>query len=505
MFVLSAENMRKAEETAVANGADWLTLMKTAGTKCADVISQEDKDKKIVILCGKGRNGGDGFVIAGKLWQYGFRKVFAILVYSEPTDEICVSVYDEMKKFPVEICNFTKEPETCAFHIESADVIADAVFGIGFKGELSGNAKSVVALANKNTDAVKYAIDIPSGLSADGNYNGEEYFFSDKTLTMIAYKPVHVFSPVAEMCGETMVMDIGVGDDCLSPFAEKYTVFTKNEALGNIKDRPYNSHKGTFGNVLTVCGSRNMTGCVYLCNQALVEIGAGLVTACFPDCIYDVVASKLNEPLMLPVYCNENGRMKTDAKTLYKKLDVCNVVAVGCGIGIDNDTKELVKFLIKNTKGTLILDADALNCIAKDTDILAEAECDVVITPHPGEMSRLTGKSISEIQSDRIGTATEFAKKYSVTVLLKGANTVVADKDGRVYINTTGNPSMSRGGSGDVLTGLVAGLVSQCDDVFTAVCTAAYIHGAVADELVKKYGKLSATPSRIIENIHLAF
>ena len=151
MFVLSAENMRKAEEAAVANGADWLTLMKTAGTKCADVISQEDKDKKIVILCGKGRNGGDGFVIAGKLWQYGFRKVFAILVYSEPTDEICVSVYDEMKKFPVEVCDFTKEPETCAFHIESADVIADAVFGIGFKGELSGNAKSVVALANKNT------------------------------------------------------------------------------------------------------------------------------------------------------------------------------------------------------------------------------------------------------------------------------------------------------------------------------------------------------------------
>lgn len=505
MFVLTAENMKKAESFAVEKGDDWHTLMESAGTRCAEVISSESKDKKIVILCGKGRNGGDGFVIARKLWQKGYRKIFVVLVYSEPTDGLCVTMFDEMKKYPVDICGYEREEESCVFHTSSADVIVDAVFGIGFKGRLSGNAEKIIKVANDNRTAKKYAIDIPSGLSADGIVDGNEYFNTDITLTMIAMKPCQVLSPVAELCGETQVMDIGVGDECLEPFAEKYTVLTKEEALENIRKRAYNSHKGNFGNVLTVCGSRNMTGCVYLCNQAATEIGAGLVTACFPDCIYDVVASKLNEPLMLPVSFNENGRMKTDAKILYKKLDVCNVVAAGCGLGVDNDTKELVAFLVKNCRKTLVLDADALNCIAKNAEILKEADCNIVITPHPAEMSRLSGKSVAEIQADRVKSASDFAVEYGVTVLLKGANTVVADKNGRVYLNTTGNPSMSRGGSGDVLTGIIAGLIPQCDDVFTAVCTGAYIHGRVADELVKKYGMMSATPSRTVENIHLAF
>ena len=505
MFVLTADNMKKAEFFAVEKGADWHTLMEKAGSGCADVISSENKDKKIVILCGKGRNGGDGFVIARKLWQKGFKRIFVVLVYSAPTDELCVTMFDEMKKYPVVVCDFEKEAECCIFHTVGADVIVDAVFGIGFKGNLSGNAGKIITVANDNRTAKKYAIDIPSGFSADGIVDGNMCFNTDVTLTMIAMKPCQVLSPAKELCGETTVIDIGVGDDCLVSFTEKYTVLTKEEAIGNIRRREYNSHKGNFGNVLTVCGSRNMTGCVYLCNQAAVEIGAGLVTACFPDCIYDVVASKLNEPLMLPVSSNENGRIKTDAEILYKKLDVCNVVAVGCGIGVDNDTKELTEFLVKNCKKTLVIDADALNCIAKNTEMLKEAVCDIVVTPHPAEMARLSGKSVAEIQADRVKAASDFAVEYGVTVLLKGANTVVADKNGRVYINTTGNPSMSRGGSGDVLTGIIAGLIPQCDNVFTAVCTGAYIHGRVADELVKKYGMMSATPSRIVENIHLAF
>ena len=300
MFVLTAENMKKAENFAVEKGADWYTLMETAGTRCAEVIANESKDKKITILCGKGRNGGDGFVIARKLWQYGFRKIFVQLVYSAPTDDICVTMFNEMKKYPVDICDFEKDGESCIYHTESADVIVDAVFGIGFKGTLSGNAAKIIEIANNNKTAVKYAIDIPSGLSADGSFDGNEYFNSDVTLTMIAMKPCQVLSPAKELCGVTLVMDIGVDNDCLEPFAEKYTVLTREEVIKNIRKREYNSHKGNFGNVLTVCGSRNMTGCVYLCNQAATEIGAGLVTACFPDCIYEVVASKLNEPLMFP-------------------------------------------------------------------------------------------------------------------------------------------------------------------------------------------------------------
>ena len=502
MLVLTAENMKKAEESAVENGCNYYDLMKTAGTECADMISLEDKNKKTVILCGKGRNGGDGLVIAGRLWQNGFRNVFVILVDGMPTDELCVTMYEEMVKYPVVVCDFTKEKETCLYHISAADIVADAVFGIGFRGVLGGNALEVISASNENTAAVKYAIDIPSGLTSDGKYNDEIYFRTDKTLTMIAMKPVQVFKPTADMCGKTYVMDIGVSDEILKPFAEAYSVMTTEEAHGSIAKRKYDSHKGTFANVLTICGSRNMTGCVYLCNQAAVEIGAGLVTAAFPECIYNTVTAKLNEPLMLPVRCNDEGRMTADAKTLLPAMKKADVIAMGCGLGVDSDTKELVRFVVNNFTGILVLDADALNCIAKDTGILKNTQCRIIITPHPGEMARLTGKTVSDIRSDRMKTAIDFASEYGVTVLLKGANTVVADKTGRCYVNTTGNPSMARGGSGDVLTGLIAGLIKQTEDEFSAACTGCFIHGEAADRVTEKYGMLAATPTRVVDEIN---
>lgn len=502
MLILTAENMKKAEDSAVNNGCNYYDLMKTAGTKCADIISEENKNSKVAVLCGKGRNGGDGLVIADRLWQNGFRNVFVVLAGGMPTDELCIQMYDEMIKYPVVVTDYTTDKETAVYHIETADIIADALFGIGFRGELSGNYLEVVESSNKNTTALKFAIDIPSGLSADGVYNEETYFNTDKTLTMIAYKPVHVLKPSADMCGDTDVIDIGIKEEILLPFAEKYTAFTKEEALNSIRKRDYNSHKGTFANVLTICGSRNMTGCVYLCNQAAVEIGAGLVTAAFPECIYNTVTAKLNEPLMLPLKNNDNGRMTADAKALLPAMEKADVIAIGCGLGIDNDTKDLVSFIINNFNGVLILDADALNCVAKNIGILKNARCEIVITPHPGEMSRLTGRSVPDIQNNRMQTALDFATEYGVTVLLKGANTVVADKTGRCYVNTTGNPSMARGGSGDVLTGLIAGLIKQTADTFTTVCTGAYIHGLAADNVVKKYGPLAATPTRMVGEIN---
>ncbi len=501
MYVLSAENMKKAEEKAVENGKTWHGLMETAGTECAKHISKEDKSRKTVILCGKGRNGGDGFVIARKLWQYGFRSIFVITVYPLSSDELCLEMYDEMRKYPVNVCDFANETETCLHHISTAEVLVDAVFGIGFRGELQSNAAECIRTANKNKTAKKYAVDIPSGLTAEGN-EPSLFFETDETLTMIALKPVQVLKPYAGKCGKTTVMDIGIENSCLEPFCEDYSVYTKEDAISNITKRSFDAHKGNFGNVLTICGSKNMTGCVYLCNQACVEIGAGLVTACFPDCIYDTVTPKLTEPLMLPISSNKNGRIKTDSKILTEKLRKADVVAIGPGLGTDNDTKDLVRFIITTFKGVLILDADAINCIATNPDILKDSQCDIVLTPHPGEMSRLTGLSVAEIQKDRMKIAKAFAAEYRVTLLLKGADTVVADKNGKTYINTTGNPSMARGGSGDVLTGLVAGLAMQTSDTFTAVCTAAYIHGGTADFVAKKYGSLSATPSRIIENIH---
>lgn len=505
MHVLTAENMKKAEETANAKGLSYYTMMERAGYGCGDVIAECDKESKVVILCGKGKNGGDGLVIAARLWQKGFRKIFVVLVHGDVKDELCLEMYNNMIKYPVVVTDMTKEKETALYHIETSDVIVDSVFGIGFKGELKDEAAEAVKKANENEKAYKFAIDIPSGLTADGSYDGQEYFHCHKTLSMITFKPVHVLKPTAVFCGKTTVIDIGVGEDSTKDFAENYEVLTKKEAVENIKKRKYNDHKGTYGKVLTVCGSKNMTGCVYLCNQAAVEMGAGIVIASFPDCIYSAVTPKMNEPVLLPLKSTEKGSISSlSCKDLYLKMQEASVIAVGCGLSVEHDTKQTVEFIITNSKCPVILDADALNCIANNIDILKNAGCEILVTPHPGEMSRLTKMSVKDIESDRMKAATDFAKKYGVTVLLKGANTVIADKGGRVCINATGNPSMARGGSGDVLTGMIAGLVPQTEDIYTASCTAAYLHGAAGDFVAETYGELAATPTRLINNLHCA-
>ncbi len=498
MYVLTAQNMKKAEEKANDAGLSFYTMMERAGNACGDVIAHGKAKGKVTILCGKGKNGGDGLVIAAKLWREGFRDIFVVLVHGEITDPLCLDMLDNAQKSPIVFCDMTQEKETAFYHIKSADVIVDSIFGIGFKGELCGTGAEAVKEANDNKMAYKYAIDIPSGLSADGNYSGQRYFNTDETLSMIAYKPVHVIKPTAVFCGKTTVVDIGISKEIIEPFGESYTVLTRDEAFANIKKRSFNDHKGIFGKVLTVCGSRNMPGCVCLCNQAAVEIGAGIVISAFPDCIYSAVTPKMNEPVLLPLESNKNGRISHLAcKQLAAKMKEASAIAIGCGIGLDSDTKQVVEFVVENANCPLIIDADGLNCISKNIEILKKGKCDILVTPHPGEMARLTGKTVAEIEKDRIEIASEFAKEYGVTVLLKGANTIIADKTGRITINTTGNPSMARGGSGDVLTGIIAGLIPQTEDIFTAACTGAYIHGATADFVVERYGELSATPTRI--------
>lgn len=502
MYVLTAENMKKAEEKANCRGLSYYTMMERAGNACADIIAECDKNSKTVILCGKGKNGGDGLVIASRLWNKGFRNIFVILVHGEITDSLCLEMYENLIKYPVIVTDFNKAGATASYHIETADIIVDSVFGIGFKGKLEGNSAKIIELANANKSAYKFAVDIPSGLTADGEFGGQIYFNADETLSMIAYKIVHVIKPTADFCGKTTVVDIGVEASDVAEFAENYEVLTCDEAMKNIRSRNYNDHKGTYGKVLTVCGSKSMPGCVYLCNQAAVEMGAGLVISAFPECVYSAVTPKINEPVLLPLMYNENGRISHLAcKELYNKMADASVIAVGCGMGVDSDTKQTVEFIIENAKCPVILDADALNCVSKNTDILKNAKCDILITPHPGEMARLTGKTVAQIEKNRIQTSVDFATEYGVTVLLKGANTVIAHKDGRVTINATGNPSMARGGSGDVLTGTIAGLVPQTENIYSAACTGAYIHGAAGDYAVHKYGTLAATPTRIIENL----
>lgn len=491
--------MKSLEEEIDSRGYSFCDMMERAGEECAKFIASENDPAPVAILAGKGRNGGDGVVIAKALFELGFRDIFLIMS-GEFKDPLCLSKLENLKKYPVTIIDAKTSLDTAKVIISKSSIIIDAVFGIGFKGALRDVEKRLIEYSNENENAKKYAVDIPSGVSANLEGAPDVYFNTQKTLTMSAFKKAHVFKPYSDMCGETHVMDIGIKAEDIKKYSENYTALTEKEAKNLVIKRRFDDHKGVFGKVLTITGSKNMPGCVYLVNRAAVESGAGLVTAAFPEIIYDSVVSKLNECLFCPLPYNENGRAKLSDE-LKEKIKESDAIALGSGLGVDRDTGEILEYTVNNAHGKLIIDADGLNILSKNLEILKNSKAGIILTPHPGEMARLTKKSIEEIQNDRINIASDFSKNHEVTLILKGANTVIADKDGRISINTTGNPGLARGGSGDCLLGIIAGVSSSTRSNFDLGRAACYFHGRAADVMCKEHGALYSTPSRVAENI----
>ena len=274
-----------------------------------------------------------------------------------------------------------------------------------------------------------------------------------------------------------------------------------NGAKKLLPERDLFSNKGSFGKVLLICGSKNMVGCCYLATIGALRSGAGLVTLAFPDCLYFPLTSRLTENLFLPLSCNENGFISKENKALLiKAVNESEVVMLGCGIGVTDDTKSVVKDIILNSKTPLVLDADALNCIADSVEILSKAKCDILLTPHPGEMSRLCGKTVSEIQEDRESTAVEFCNKYKVNLLLKGHETIICNKECTdIYVNKTGNTGLSKGGAGDLLSGIISGLFPSMkkagESLFSSAALGAFIHGLTSDFLKEEFSEYSMLPT----------
>ena len=502
MRVITAENMRILETKANENGLSYEKMMINAGENTGRVIERYvDTSEKITVLCGKGKNGGDGFVIAGYLKERGYSDVCVILALGENKNELCVKMREKYLN-SVRICDYTKNGADCLAAVNESTVIIDAVFGIGFSGTIKGELEELFNTANLR-DRRRFAVDIPSGVTSDGENNGV-YFKAGVTVTMHAFKPAHVFAH--NLCGETQAVSIGIDEDFCSELYEKYFTFCKDDLKSVIPERRTDANKGDFGKALILAGSCNMSGAAYFAVNGAVEAGAGIVYAGFPDKIYSALATRLSEPLILPMESNNNGRFSQRAfKKISEYMNKSNVTAFGPGIGIDRDTALLTEFILLNSKNPVIVDADGINSVSMNKDILVKSKCDIVMTPHPGEMARLTSKSVSEIQSDRILSAKSFAEEYGVTLVLKGANTVIASPDGRIFVNSAGNPGMARGGSGDVLTGIITAFISRGLTPFDASCAGVYIHSLAGDFVKNLYGENSVTPTRIIQSIGRVF
>ncbi|MBP3705280.1 MAG: NAD(P)H-hydrate dehydratase, partial [Clostridia bacterium] len=471
------------------------TLMENAGTACAQFILEKTdvENKTVVILCGKGNNGGDGFVIARVLAKAGAR-VTVVLMQGAPAAELARKAYDKMHK-GIEIIL----PKNAGDVIDCADVIVDAIFGFGFCGSLPHFMEKTVERANA-ANALRVSVDIPSGAECDTGAVEGVCFRAHWTVTFTAMKPAGVVYPAAGFCGKTVVRQVGIKKEFLDMLpCDMKTVRLKHLAPLFPKRDP-EGHKGTYGRLLMICGSIGMAGACIMAARAALRSGVGLLNIAIPHALYPIMAQAVPEAVFTLYDTDET--MEDRITDVLLRADAC---LIGCGLSTAPYAERLVHTVLERAKCPLVLDADALNILAKTPETLLTAMKPVIITPHPGEMSRLCGDSMEQIRENRIGTARAFAAKYHVHTVLKGAGTVIAAPDGEVRVNTTGNSGMAKGGSGDVLAGIAGSLLAQKLPAFEAAYAAVCLHGAAGDRCAERLSQHAMLPTDLIEALPAIF
>lgn len=510
MRLLSCNEMKQVEQYAAKYGLSYQRMMENAGSACArnikGIIEKEATRKRnIVVVCGKGNNGGDGFVVARKFAENGYN-VCVILAGGYPVSQEAIYMYKMVIDLSIPTVWYDADRLKTLQTIKNADVIVDAVFGFSFYGNISDEMKDLFKEMN-NSKAVKFAVDIPSGVYCDSGFKDENCFVSDYTIAISALKPCHIVHPACDCCGDIIIANIGISADSYSFVENSMFTFSKAEIGNLIVKRETTSHKGTYGHLLSVCGSKRMPGAPVLAASAALRSGVGLVTAAFPESIYSVMSNKLTEALLLPLVESNDGTISQDASNqIFDEISKYDAVLIGCGLGVTPGTKKIVENILKNSKVPVIIDADGINIISENIDILKEAACPIILTPHPKEMSRLCGAPVSMIQADRVKFAKDFAYKYNVTLVLKGSNTVVASPHSKsVYINSSGNSGLSKGGSGDVLAGIIAAFCAQGMNILSACTAGVYIHGHCADRTADRLSQTGMLPSDVIEELASVF
>jgi hydroxyethylthiazole kinase-like uncharacterized protein yjeF len=493
MRVLTAAEMgetdrRTVEEFGVAFGA----LMEEAGDAVARFARRQyPAARRVVALCGKGNNGGDGMVAARVLAAAGLEvevillgrmdevKGQAAVALSRLRQETSVAVREVEDegglKSGLDEAGITKADG------ERADLVLDAVVGTGFRPPLRGLAASARDLLRELSIPV-IAVDLPSGWDADSTEQSVEGAFrADGVVTFTAPKLAHVFGYMT--AGPVVVGNIGSPDEAI-PAGDGLSWTGSSKVIAE-KPRPMNSNKGKFGHVLVVGGSYGTAGAPGMASLAALRTGAGLVTAAVPKSIVDVVAGITPELMLKPLEQGPEGAValsNVEGERLEELLKRITVLAVGPGLSQRGEASKVARELLAKTKIPMVIDADGLNAFDGRDDLLNGDGRTLVLTPHPGEMARLTGMTVEEVEADRVGLGRRFATEHKLTLVLKGWRTLVAHPDGSIAVNTTGNPAMAKGGSGDILTGIVSAMLAQFpDDVARAVEAAVYLHGLAGD------------------------
>ena len=496
MKLLTPIQMNEVDKYATTRyGLPSLLLMEHAAKQIFDYINENYNNQSITIICGPGNNGGDGLALARLLVSFTKSKVKVWMLASEDKLTADGKIYYEIcknLKVDMNVVSASNKQHVIAY-LKNEKVIVDAIFGTGIKRSIEGTYKEIIEAINDSTAAV-ISVDIPSGIDGVTGKVMGTCVDADITITFMAPKVGLFLYPGNTFTGEVKVVNIGIPYTLIEEVPSQIFSIEKEEMSKLLPIRPMRSNKGTYGKVLAIGGSLGMSGAISLTSLAAYRVGCGTVTAVVPWSIIEIMQVKLTEVMSLPMAEND-GFFDIAAKgQLQEVIKKYNIVAIGPGMGRTNATLEMLKVVLASDK-PCVIDADALYFIPLVLDLLKQRKAPTLLTPHPGEMARMTGKSIEEILENPVSYAQKFAKDFGVILLLKIEKTVIADWSGNIYINRCGNQGMAKGGSGDALTGIVAGLLAQHMAPIDAAKLGVYLQTRAADlakEELSQYSYLAS-------------
>jgi NAD(P)H-hydrate epimerase len=507
MKALTAAEMREVDRLTIErHGISGLELMENAARHVTDCIRKFcaqngfERERRVAVLCGKGNNGGDGFAVARQLQAEEIHLKIAVYLFSQPQD-LRGDAAENLKRWRelsglINVVDTEGALSKALPDIEKADIIVDAIFGTGLRGAVSGVAAKAIDSLNigsNNATAPRpsliVAVDTPSGLLSDGEGATGPILRAHKTITFTAPKIGQLISRDAPCCGELIVRQIGSPLSMIEEAGKGTLRWAGREEFASLPlIRSADSHKGAFGHVLIIGGSLGKSGAAVLAGYASLCSGAGLTTVACPDVTHSIIASAHPEYMTEPLPSTAEGTLRNLAEYpghVRRILEGKTVVAIGPGLGANPETQHAIRQLVRDVSLPIILDADGLNAFAGNLQQLRERKSEfLAITPHPGEMARLLGLTNAEVQAERVKAAADAAKRANAHILLKGFHTVLAAPDGRIWIITTGSPALDKGGSGDVLTGVLAALTAQfgAGDWLRVLALGAYLHGEAATQ-----------------------
>ncbi|MGB3341390.1 MAG: NAD(P)H-hydrate dehydratase [bacterium] len=503
MRIVTNREIKEIDKWAIKTlGIPGSVLMENAGRGCVNVIEEyfDPENLAALIICGKGNNGGDGFVIARHLQNRGaFVKVILTGRGTNLKGDAMLN-YKLAKKARIEIhetTDITKIKKT--LNSFNPDLIIDAIFGTGFKGPVEGFYDRLVNIIN-DTEKFVFSIDIPSGVNADDGQFQKTSVIADATATMCLPKRGNYLYPGRELCGDLYVVDIGIPYNLIDNGYPRVIQF--EDVYHLMPPRPPDGNKGTFGNILIIAGARGFSGAAAMAAMSALKVGAGLVQLAAPKSIMNSLEAKLLEIVKVPLSETEHETISPGAiDDLLPHLEKADVVVIGPGITTNHETADFLFSFLPKITVPVVIDADAINIIAKKVGFLKKIHAPFILTPHPGELSRMIKLAPEQINSTRIDLASKLAKELSGVLVLKGAPTVIASLNDETYINPTGNSGLASAGSGDVLVGMISGFLAQNLSLIEASTIGVFIHGLCADLAMERSNEYSLTAEDLIDCI----